>query len=191
MTANGSATSRELARRYFVIAGLDLPGFNPGTNPSASKKFFSMDARVISAFTRVHSPRRRASTPSRTRFCPRMTTQHEGEESAQDGGEHMTNRVHDRASGASCKARVVAFPCFGPVPPCYRRQVAATRKTPAARISRVHPAAYGETRGAGLWPAAGFSPVIYREKQEARGLPSQVAAGGADHYLTRCRRGRG
>jgi hypothetical protein len=53
ITENGSATSRELARRYFVIAGLELPGFNPGTNPSASKEFFSMDARVISAFTRV------------------------------------------------------------------------------------------------------------------------------------------
>src|SRR6516165_7542145 len=133
-----------------------------------------MDARVISAFTRVHSPRRRASTPSRTRFCPRMTTQHEGEESAQDGGErmttqhegeesaqdggeHMTNRVHDRASGASCKARVVAFPCFGPVPPCYRRHVAATRKTPAARISRLHPAAY-ETRET---PGCGRPPVFF------------------------------
>ena len=49
----------------------------------------------------------------------------------------------------------------------------------------------GEMRNAGLWLAACFSPVIYREKQEARGSPSQVAAGGADHYLTRCRRGRG
>jgi hypothetical protein len=28
MTANGSATSRELARRYFVIAGLD-PAIHP------------------------------------------------------------------------------------------------------------------------------------------------------------------
>src|SRR5262249_61672887 len=40
MTANGSTTSRGLGRSYFVIAGLDLPGFNPGTNPSASKAFF-------------------------------------------------------------------------------------------------------------------------------------------------------
>src|SRR5262249_60833556 len=29
----------------------------------------SMDCRVISAFTRVHSPRRRASTPLRTRYA--------------------------------------------------------------------------------------------------------------------------
>jgi hypothetical protein len=37
----------------FVIAGLDLPGFNPGTKSIRFERFFSMDARVISAFTRV------------------------------------------------------------------------------------------------------------------------------------------
>ena len=42
-----------------------------------------------------------------------------------------------------------------------------------------------------VWPAACFSPVIYRKKQGRGGSPSHVAAGGADHYLTRCRRGRG
>src|SRR5215831_2275579 len=109
-----------------------------------------------------------------------------GEERAQNGAS-IAKRVHDRASGRSCKARVVAFSCFRPVPPCYRRQAAAARKTPPPRISRLHPAAYGETRGTGLWPAACFSPVIYREIQEARGSPTQVTAGGADHYLTRCR----
>src|SRR5262249_3206717 len=49
---------------------------------------------------------------------------------------------------------VVAFPCLRPVPPCYRRQVAATRETPPARISRFYPAAYGtrETPGCGRAP---------------------------------------
>src|SRR6516162_10023089 len=74
----------------FVIAGLD-PAIHP-----LRKTFFSMNARVISAFTRVHSPRRRASTPLRTRFCPRMTIWHEGEESAQDGGEHDETRSRSR-----------------------------------------------------------------------------------------------
>src|SRR5262249_25518722 len=46
-----------------------------------------------------------------------------------------------------------------------------------------------ETRNARLWHASCFSLVIYREIQEARGSPSQVAAAAADHYLTRCRRG--
>src|SRR5262245_13405042 len=98
---------------------------------------------------------------------------------------------HDRARRAPCKARVVAFPCFRPVPPCYRPPLAATRATPPARISRFHPATYGETRNAGLYPAACFSPVIYREIQEARRSPAHVADAAVHHYLTRCRRGRG
>ena len=40
MTANGSATSRELARRYFVIAGLDLPGLTRGPIHPLRKIFF-------------------------------------------------------------------------------------------------------------------------------------------------------
>src|SRR5262249_23701420 len=66
----------------------------------------------------------------------------------------------DRARRPPCKARFVAFPCFRPVPPCSRPPLAATRATPPARISRFHPATYGETRNAGLYPAACFSPVI-------------------------------
>jgi hypothetical protein len=45
-----------------------------------------------------------------------------------------------------------------------------------------------------VWPAACFSPVIYGKiqgKTAPRGAPSHVAAAAADHYLTRCRRGRG
>jgi hypothetical protein len=53
----------------------------------------------------------------------------------------MTERVHDRASGTSCKARVVAFSCFRPVPACYRRQGEPTKEAPAARISAFDPVA--------------------------------------------------
>src|SRR6516225_8586911 len=84
-----------------------------------------------------------------------------------------------------CKARVVAFSCFRPVPPCYRRPNRVARATPPARISRFHPAGYGKRETQGLWPAACFSPVIYREIQEARGAPTHVAVAAADHYLTR------
>ena len=42
-----------------------------------------------------------------------------------------------------------------------------------------------DTRNAGLWPAACFSPVIYREKQAPRASPSQVADAAVHHYLTR------
>ena len=58
--------------------------------------------------------------------------------------------IHDRASGRSCKARVVAFPCFRPVPACYRRPNRAAHATPVARISRLHPAAYGKRETLGL-----------------------------------------
>jgi hypothetical protein len=62
------------------------------------------------------------------------------EESAESGAS-IAKRVHDRASGASCKARVVAFPCFRPVPACYRRQGEPTKEAPAARISAFDPMA--------------------------------------------------
>src|SRR6516165_1995392 len=97
------------------------------------------------------------------------------ERRARRTGVSMTKRVHDRASGTACKARVVGFPCFRPVPPCYRRPNRATRARPPARISRLPPAAYGKRETLRLWPAACFSPVIYREKQgrggRARTLP--------------------
>src|SRR5262249_46789552 len=80
--------------------------------------------------------------------------QHEGEERA--GRRECRDGVHDRASGMSHKATVVAIPCFCPVPPCYRRPNRATHATPPVRISRLHTAAYEQRRGARLWPAACF-----------------------------------
>ena len=77
----------------------------------------------------------------------RAAPQHEGgehvsmrEESTSDGV-GMAKRVHDRASGTSCKARVVAFSCFRPVPSCYRRRGEATKEAPAAHISAFDPVA--------------------------------------------------
>src|SRR5262249_42603847 len=89
------------------------------------------------------------------------------EESASDGAS-MAKRVHDRASGASCKARVVAFSCFRPVPSCYRWQIGATRATPLARISRLHPTAYEkhETPGCSRPPVF---PLLFTGKNRAAG----------------------
>ena len=46
--------------------------------------------------------------------------------------------------------------------------------TPPARISRLHPGAYGQRHGGRLWPAACFSPVIYREIQERQRRGSRL-----------------
>src|SRR5262249_57896745 len=45
----------------------------------------------------------------------------------------MAKRIHDRASGTSCKATVVAFLCYPPVPSCYRQPNRATRAAPCLR----------------------------------------------------------
>src|SRR6516162_20170 len=93
----------------------------------------------------------RASRRMRTPLMPRARGPHASrrrlrrllsmrEESAENGAT-MAKRIHDRASGASCKARVVAFSCFRPVPACYRGPSRAAHATPPARISRLHPAA--------------------------------------------------
>src|SRR6266446_731413 len=82
--------------------------------------------------------------------------------------EHSETRSRSREWDV-LQSRVVAFPCFRPVPACYRRPNRATHATPPARISRLHPAAYGQRRRGRLWPAACFSPVIYREKQGREG----------------------
>ena|SRR5215467_2417332 len=108
--------------------------------------------------------------------------QHEGEERA--GRRECRDGVHDRASGMSHKATVVAIPCFCPVPPCYRRPNRAMHATPPVRISRLHTAAYEQRRGARLWPAACFFAVIYREINTGpRASPSRVADAAVHHYL--------
>ena len=48
-----------------------------------------------------------------------------------------------------------------------------------------------ETRNAGLWPGRLFFSCYLQETAPRRGSPSHVAAAAMDHYLTRCRRGRG
>src|SRR5262249_9645342 len=116
--------------------------------------------------------------------CARLLSMRE--ESTSDGV-GMAKRGHDRASAAPCKARVVAFPCFRPL-------LLSAAKSSEPRDAHGADFSFSsrrlrETRNAGLWPAACFSPVIYRKKQGRGGSPSHVAAGGADHYLTRCRRG--
>src|SRR5262249_58183672 len=91
-------------------------------------------------------------------------------ESAEDGLS-AAKRVHDRASGTSCKARVVAFPCFRPVPSCYRRPNRATHATPLARISRLHPAAYGQRRGGQVVARPPFFPPGFSgNTRETQGL---------------------
>src|SRR5262249_29074709 len=113
----------------------------------ASKEFFSMDARVKPAHDDKedgdHNPAailaKRSQLAKRNRRVERRLLSMR-EESAPDGMS-MAERVHDRACGASCKSWVVAFPCFRPVPACYRRQGEPTKEAPAARISAFDPVA--------------------------------------------------
>src|SRR5262249_56088503 len=84
----------------------------------------------------------------------------------------------------SCKARVVAFSCFRPVPACYRRQVTTTR-------AREFPVFIPQlTGGARRRVVAGrlFFPCYLQETAPRRRAGSHVAAAAMDHYLTRCRR---
>jgi len=139
----------------------------------------------------------RASRRMRTPLMPRARGPHASrrrlrrllsmrEESAENGAT-MAKRIHDRASGASCKARVVAFPCFGPVPSCYRRQVTATRAR--AFLVYIPPLTGHEKRRV----VAGrlFFSCYLQGNTGPRTSPSHVADAAVHHYLTRCRRGRG
>ena len=117
--------------------------------------------------------RRYAPHASRRRLSP--PPQHEGA-SAQDRM-RVATRSRSRERNV-LQSRVVAVVCFRPVPPCYRRPNRATRATPPARISHLHPAAYGQRRGGRLWPAACF-PLLFTGKYR-----KDSAAGVA---LARCR----
>src|SRR5262249_39121427 len=103
--------------------------------------------KIRKARTGVRASRRMRTWPSCFETAAAPPPQHEGllgmgEERAQNGAS-IAKRVHDRASGTSCKARVVAFSCFRPrpVPSCYRRQGEPTKEAPAARISAFFPVA--------------------------------------------------
>src|SRR5262249_28909693 len=106
---------------------------------------------------------------SRTYHCALSPQTGRGHERRQGKASNSAKRVHDRASGTSCKARVVAFPCFAPVPSCYRRPNRAAQATLQARISRFHSAAYGKTAA----PGCGRPPVfllLFTGKYRAAGV---------------------
>src|SRR5262249_57820210 len=106
---------------------------------------------------RVRASRRMRTRPSC--FETAATPPPEHEEGERAGWLERSKTHHDRASGTSCKARVVAVPCFRPVPSCYRRQVVPTQAAAPARISAFYSAAYGKRENTRLWPAACFFAV--------------------------------
>jgi hypothetical protein len=168
----------------FVIAGLD-PAIHP-----LRKNFFrwmrGSSPRMTTQEDNDHNPaailakRSQAAKAQLPRQAPPLSMGH---------GERAAKRVHDRASGTWCKARVVAFPCFRPVPSCYRRQGETTEETPPARISAFRTTAYGtrETPGCGRPPVF---PCYLQEKTGPQGSlaaprasPSHVADAAVHHYL--------
>src|SRR6202040_1007915 len=162
-TAAGSAASRGLGRPHPEERGCRSGSANSNERARVSK---DGDGPWPSCFETAAAP----------------PPQHEG-------GDSVARKTRSRSRERNVlQSRVVAFPCFRPVPPCYRRYFAARSRTTPARISRLCPTAYAQRRGGRLWPAACFSPVIYREIQgrggRARTLPmphcittSRVSAG--------------
>src|SRR5262249_49109190 len=85
-------------------------------------------------------------------------------DSALDGSSGA-KRITIARAGRPAKPGLWLFPVFVLFRPVIEGPNRATDATPPARISRLRPAAYGQRRGAGLWPAACFFAVIYREIQ--------------------------
>jgi hypothetical protein len=85
-------------------------------------------------------------------------------------------RLQKRPSAHELQGQIASFPCFDPVPPCYRGEPSHPRRTPGAPVSCFSPVGYGQITGAGLCPVSCFSPVIYRDLQASRREPHPSAA---------------
>src|SRR5262249_45319168 len=123
--------------------------------------------------TGVRASRRMRTPPHASRTGPSCfetaaspPPQHEvlsmRKDSALDGSSGA-KRITIARAGRPAKPGLWLFPVFVLFRPVIEGPNRATDATPPARISRLRPAAYGQRRGAGLWPAACFFAVIYRE----------------------------
>src|SRR5947209_14937234 len=92
--------------------------------------------------------------------------------------------------GGPAKPGLWPFPVFVLFRPVIGGRNRASHVASPARISRLHPTAYGQRRGAGLWPAACFL-LLFTGATAPRGAPALVPARAAHPYRARCRGGRG
>jgi hypothetical protein len=135
-----------------VIAGLD-PVIH-----RFERIAFSMDARVISAFTRVFDALLPAHDGSRTAT---QAAAHFGETkpTSPRGGSGLA-KTTDRPMNC----RLHRCPVFVLLCPVIQGRPPSPNGREAAPISCFHPVSYGEAAGAGLYPRFLFSSVIYRAR---------------------------